>query len=267
MGEVNNPMRLLSYRRWLTVEDGTYDQAHLWANDQLMWRNPATRSADQHTLDQRWTLHEVDLLSLDDPTQLQFHWTLASDGGLEFGGWALDDVCIVQLADLEGHYRVRDLVATDDQESVQISWTQPWIDPLFATALVRKIGGVPESLADGVVVDLDVSPQYGESIEVTDSTALPGQQYYYAVFTATGPGQWVLQSVEGQNWDTGSTPAIPGDPSGEPPSSFPPIMQHQVDPCGCAIADRRDQRSQIGWLLALLGWISFRRRVHHQGIK
>lgn len=88
----------LQYQRWLNVEDGIYDQASIYANDTLVWTNFASDnngSGDVQHQDREWTFRDVNLSSaiVDNVVQLRFE--LASDGGLEFGGWTLDDVCIV----------------------------------------------------------------------------------------------------------------------------------------------------------------------------
>jgi MYXO-CTERM domain-containing protein len=57
-------------------------------------------------------------------------------------------VCVVTLADVPGHYRVRDLVATDAAEDVAITWSQPWMAPLSATVLVRSADGYPTGPVD-----------------------------------------------------------------------------------------------------------------------
>jgi cysteine-rich repeat protein len=89
----------LQYWRWLNVEDGTYDQAQIFANDKSVWvnRGSAMNSATElnHT-DKEWRFQDVDLTSAvagGGPLKLKFQ--LDSDQGLELGGWTVDDVCIV----------------------------------------------------------------------------------------------------------------------------------------------------------------------------
>jgi MYXO-CTERM domain-containing protein len=89
----------LQYRRWLTVEDGFFDQAWISANDMQVWYNHRTEFADfasVHHRDREWRFHDVDLswaIGADGLLNLEFG--LASDGGLEFGGWNVDSLCIV----------------------------------------------------------------------------------------------------------------------------------------------------------------------------
>lgn len=89
---------ILQYRRWLTVEDGYYDHARIYANDAEVWENHASDKSvgDEDTVDDDWILHT---LRVDDPgDELTLAWELESDGGKQLGGWTLDDVCVYQAA-------------------------------------------------------------------------------------------------------------------------------------------------------------------------
>ncbi len=269
-------MLMLSMRRWLTVEDGIYDQAQLYVNDQLHWENVKSEGGSEHTLDTGWRLIEIpaeDLL--DDDGSLQLTWTLRSDPGLEFGGWALDRVCMVQLDDLPGHYRVRDLVASDDGESdITVSWTQPWITPLGGSVLVRSLEDWPEGVDDGVIVHMSEDPQPGEAVEVVDSEIVPGETYHYALFTADGELLWYSEVVEGENADQGIAPVDPPEDTSPPVDTSPPEESDRpVDtdvPCeepaecetcetpeDCGCSSRRG--GALAWLLLLPALILRRR--------
>lgn len=203
------PMTLLTWQRWLTVEDALYDQADVWVNGARHWSNTATEGGSTHHLDVAWTSQDEEVAPLlDDAGDLSLRWTLSSDMGLEFGGWQLDAVCVVTLADVPGHYRVRDLVATDDADVVTVSWTNPWIAPLAGTVLVRKLDGWPTGPDDGEVLDEEVDATPGEARVVTDTDAAPGETWYYAVFAAR-EAEFELQVVDGENADAGGVPAPP----------------------------------------------------------
>ncbi len=204
-------MLMLSYQRYLTVEDGIYDHAELRTQAGLLYANPATPGGTQHVLDTDWTLHDLDLSEhLDADGGVTLTWTLESDPGLEFGGWAMDDVCVVRLADVPGHYRRVGLDATDDADMVTITWEQPWIAPLTATALVRKRDGWPTGIDDGVIIDLDTAPVVGERKEIVDEDAMPGESFYYALFTAGEDVEtWHEEVEEGVNADQGGIPEPP----------------------------------------------------------
>ncbi|MEZ4398667.1 MAG: hypothetical protein R3B06_01515 [Kofleriaceae bacterium] len=87
----------LQFKRWLTVEDGFYDKATIVANATTVWSNHASASVDAstHSLDREWRDQDVDLAAAITGDTVQVHFTLASDEGLEFGGWNLDDFCIM----------------------------------------------------------------------------------------------------------------------------------------------------------------------------
>jgi MYXO-CTERM domain-containing protein len=270
------PMLLFSFRRWLTVEDGIYDHAVLSVNDEPVWENPASEGGSAHTLDEGWTLQEVDLAPLLTPAgRAQFAWTLSSDPGLEFGGWALDQVCVEQLADVPGHYRVRDFSASDDGETeVRVTWTQPWMIPLAATALVRSRDAWPESFADGVIVDLDLHPVAGEVREVLDADVEPGVVYHYALLAAgVDQDDWQGGVVEGENADlggilddeppvdtavedTGDSPVT--DDTEEPTCPDPDECDtcEEPDGCGCTTGPARGWP----WVPLVLAGLAVRRR-------
>jgi MYXO-CTERM domain-containing protein len=93
----------LQFRRWLTVEDGFYDQAQVRVNGALIWSQFASdqqNGADQHHIDVHWAFRSYDITGLaDDDGRVQVEFELISDGGVELGGWNLDDFAIVGVSD------------------------------------------------------------------------------------------------------------------------------------------------------------------------
>jgi len=87
----------LRYRRWLGVEDGFYDDAHVNADGEAVWRNAVGSAANEHLdhQDREWRFQDLDIAAqaADDAVQISFR--LESDGNLQFGGWNLDDFCVV----------------------------------------------------------------------------------------------------------------------------------------------------------------------------
>ena len=263
-------MLMLSYQRFLTVEDGIYDHARLSTDAAVLYENPATAGGGQHVLDTDWTLQDIDLgPHLDADGGARFTWTLESDPGLEFGGWALDDVCVVQLDDVPGHHRRVGLEATDDAQTVTISWTQPWIAPLTSTVLVRRPDAWPEAIDDGVIIDLDTDPVPGEARTVVDTDAQAGETFHYALFVAAEDDEtWFTEVEEGVNADVGGVPAepLPGDTGagggadgegGDPASGDGGDGGAGVadEGCGCSAAP-----AAAGWLgLVLLPFVMRRR--------
>ena len=201
------PMLLFHQSRWLTVEDATYDHANLYANDLLLFSNAASRGGSTALLDTAWVSQDIALSAVADPSAVTFHWTLTTDQGLEFGGWALDDVCVYDLDDPPGHYRSENLDATDDQSEIVVTWENPWITPLGHVQLVRSATGFPETPTDGQILLDDVAPGIGASQTYIDADVLPGQTWYYALFAAAEGEDWQGGVIEGENADMGSTPA------------------------------------------------------------
>ncbi|MEM7153373.1 MAG: myxococcus cysteine-rich repeat containing protein [Myxococcota bacterium] len=89
----------LHYRRWLTVEDAFFDQATLYANGQELWQNLETESHTTHHLDAEWRFHDLPLQDFIVDDQIQLAFELDSDAGLHFGGWTVDALCVVQVAE------------------------------------------------------------------------------------------------------------------------------------------------------------------------
>ncbi len=88
----------LRFQRWLTVEDGIYDQATIEIGNQTVWTNPASSGGSNNLLDSSWTLQDIDISALADGNpNLRIRFRLQSDGGVQFGGWNLDDISVASL--------------------------------------------------------------------------------------------------------------------------------------------------------------------------
>ena len=88
----------LQFRRWLTVQDGFYDQASIYLNGALIWQNDGTDENDG-SLDHRdleWRFEDIDLRShLNGATTAQIRFEIVADGAKQRGGFTLDDLRIV----------------------------------------------------------------------------------------------------------------------------------------------------------------------------
>ena len=180
-------MRFLSYQRFLSVEDGLFDQASIAINQQPIWQNPvASRPTDGAVVDGQWRHQLIRLpYGLD---SAQFTWSLRSDAFVNLGGWAIDDVCIVELANPVEHYNQLDLMATETDAGVELSWTVPWIRPITGITLVRKAGqDLPVIPLDGeTLIELDELVS-GAVHNYTDSDILADRDYVYAAFISGVP--------------------------------------------------------------------------------
>ena len=89
----------LQYQRWLGVEDGFYDTARIFANGTPVWTNFTSPNDPQtggiNHVDREWRFQDVDLKAQATSGKVKLRFELQADEGLEFGGWNVDDVCIV----------------------------------------------------------------------------------------------------------------------------------------------------------------------------
>jgi len=83
----------LSFQRWATVESGQFDQLQCKVNGQTVWSNPQTVDL----IDTSWNETTADIsFAAGDPAAV-IEFTLDSDGGVNFGGWNIDDLTIFNL--------------------------------------------------------------------------------------------------------------------------------------------------------------------------
>jgi len=98
----------LQYRRFLNVEDSAFDSATIRANGTTVFENPSRglpgdNNGDNnlHFRDAEWRFADIELSSiLAGGDEVTVEFGLTSDAGLQFAGWAVDDVCV--LANFEG---------------------------------------------------------------------------------------------------------------------------------------------------------------------
>lgn len=87
----------VQFKRWLAVEDGFYDQASIAADGVEVWHNFASAGPEgqTHTIDREWRSIDLDVDAAAADGQLQLEFRLATDEELHFGGWNLDDFCVM----------------------------------------------------------------------------------------------------------------------------------------------------------------------------
>ncbi|HYC76597.1 MAG TPA: hypothetical protein VEI02_03115, partial [Planctomycetota bacterium] len=135
----------LSYRRWLSVEDGTYDQARIrvsiaggpWST---VWQNAATSGGLAHHVDAAWAHHVIRLPSADNQANVRLRFELETDAGLELGGWTLDDLEL-------------DAYPSSTTQVTTMGGTTPG-----TLAFIRLTGGPGEAFA--LAADVAVSPLF-----------------------------------------------------------------------------------------------------------
>jgi hypothetical protein len=125
----------LQYRRWLAVEDSHFDQARITVGGQPAWinfsQNIGDASATQH-IDREWRFQDVSVSGIQGGHTLDIRWDLTADEGLQFGGWAIDDVCVVaNVAGVCGdgivtaHEACDDGPGNADRPNACRTWCQP----------------------------------------------------------------------------------------------------------------------------------------------
>ena len=224
----------LHYYRWLTVEDGYYDQARILADGEQVWTNWGTKQDGvEHHLDDQWMPHAVSLEGHTEDREVQISWEIQSDAGLYFGGWNIDDVCVVAPATANNRLGITNFNATDglDQE-IQLTWTNPNYAPLERVVVIRNAFQQPQGPTSGQIVYDNRAPELGADIATTDTEVANG---YYAVYAYDG-SEWLGWTVEGWNADNGSATGMvtPGTPS---------------TTAGCACASGTSPSA--GWMLGL----------------
>jgi MYXO-CTERM domain-containing protein len=90
----------LQMRRWLTVEDGFYDHATISVNGTMLWQNLGTNESDGtlDLLDKEWRFFDLDISSVVGESA-QVTLGLDADPVQNFGGWNVDELCIVAVKD------------------------------------------------------------------------------------------------------------------------------------------------------------------------
>lgn len=232
----------LEYRRWLQVEDGIYDQATIRADGDIVWQNynSGLSNAQAHHLDNQWMNHSVRLGVAGDDERLQISFDIESDAGLHFGGWNIDQVCLLAPATPDNRLGMNDLSAVPDGDVIRLAWTNPQHAPVTEVVIVRRSDRWPTGPDDGLIVVRDPAPVVGQGYAAEDPW-LVGQGFY-AVYASDGT-DWLSWTVEGFN----AAQAV-GSGSGDP---TPPDMESPTT-CGCQEAPSST--------MALVALLAFRRR-------
>ncbi len=236
----------LNFQRWLSVEDGVFDQARISADDEVVWRNHATNENNgvAHHVEDQWSPQAVFLDGAGDDGALKLSWTITSDGGLTFGGWNIDDVCVYAPDTPDNRLGISDFVAVRTGGIVRLGWTNPIHDPLEGLTLVRNARNMPTSPADGTVIFSSTSAVIGEPLEFIDANA-PASDVYYALYTTDGDN--VL------SWTRDGFNAAFVQGNGPAPAS---ADGSEAGGCGCSTGG-----STGGWAwLGALGLLLVRRR-------
>ena len=246
----------LQYRRWLSIEDATFDNALILANDQQVWSN-FEGSGDEHHIDTEWIHHVVDLGGVADQSEVTVRWELYSDAGLEFGGWTIDDVCIMAPATADNRLGIVNFTAEAVGDvDVSLSWTNPQHAPVESVRVVRRFDRFPAGPEDGDLVVEVESPVLGGTATFSELNFQAGTSFYAAYgFDGT---DWLSWTVEGFN--AASVDLVGGEaPPGWPTDNDGDGRVDPYDPvgelgqlCGCSGSGTRGATPLVLLALGLL---------------
>jgi uncharacterized protein (TIGR03382 family) len=88
----------LQYRRWLAVEDSEFDKARITVANRQAWVNftaNAGQRSTTHHIDREWRFQDIGISGYTFGHTVEIAWDMQTDEGLNLGGWAIDDVCVV----------------------------------------------------------------------------------------------------------------------------------------------------------------------------
>ncbi len=144
----------LQYRRWLGVEDGFYDDAEVFADDVRVWGN--LDSGDENGiaphLDHEWRSQDIDLGPQAGDGKVQVRFKLTADEGAQFGGWNVDDFCIMARTNILpgcGDGMLGGVEACDDGNNVagdgctESCTIEPGVEPPTDDGGCCSTGGTP----------------------------------------------------------------------------------------------------------------------------
>jgi C1A family cysteine protease len=85
----------LRYYRWLSTEKGIYDNARIVVNGKKVWEN----DPEYDQVDAGWIYHDIDISGYaDGEASVKIRFEMQSDVGLQLGGWSIDDIAVLGIA-------------------------------------------------------------------------------------------------------------------------------------------------------------------------
>jgi cysteine-rich repeat protein len=140
----------LQYRRWLTVEDHKFDRATIYADGEAVWSNAETAAGDVHHRDKEWRFSDVDVSAQAADGSVALRFELASDQGLNMGGWTIDDFCLLgYVPTICGDGRVTGAEECDDGDANSDSEADACRSNCFAASCGDGVVDSGEACDDG----------------------------------------------------------------------------------------------------------------------
>jgi hypothetical protein len=193
----------LRFKRWLTVEAGQYDQATLSVNGQVVWQNPFAT----HLQDTSWQTVEYLLPMADNNPSVQIEWRLKADGGVELGGWNIDDVELGTRAQLPLAAKLEWIPEQAPQGTsslIRVTTAAPGLPYVLAVSsapgpLDTGLPGIPPMSIGGAIITFGGSTDAtGAAYYLFPAPDVPdaiGLLYYSQVLTTNAAiSQWVVSN-------------------------------------------------------------------------
>jgi hypothetical protein len=198
----------LRFKRWLTVEQGIYDQASVYVNGIQIWTNALAT----HHLDTAWQTVEYPIPMADNNAAVTVEFRLTADAGLNLGGWNIDnfELGTKTLVPLEAELRMLPEQTVQGGTltlSVQTGTnSRPFLLGLGDTGGPLLVPGLPIMLIGGnLVIISGTTNAVGSAVSTFPAPNVPGAvglTYYTQVLTFDGAfTQWVV-SNQHINWIT-----------------------------------------------------------------
>ncbi|MBC8369675.1 MAG: M20/M25/M40 family metallo-hydrolase [Planctomycetes bacterium] len=133
----------MTFARWLTVEENQYDQAEIRVNGNLVWSNPSS-----NLMDTSWSIQDIDISAYaDNNAAVQIEFKLKSDGGVEFGGWNIDDFEVYTLGGSGGSSDALNLTgSTIGQRGQAVNYTLSNMQPNASFGLLVSLSNSGSSI-------------------------------------------------------------------------------------------------------------------------
>ncbi len=206
----------LNYMRWLTVEDAIFDQATIYVNGTQVWQNAV--GADH--LDSEWTVHEIDISAIaDDNPAVVVEFHMESDGGVEFGGWNIDDLSLLAFDQGGGPVATVAATLTCDPSAGTVP---------FGTAMSITLGNLYGGFTRTISGHIDITVaggSYFPNWRAGYTNVAPGGSYT-ASWVTTIPA---LGSVIGDNYFELVVEDVTAAPYNQPP--YPASGDTDMDGC------------------------------------
>jgi hypothetical protein len=191
----------LRFKRWLTVEEGQFDQATVSCNGVPVWQNPAVG----HLLDTAWQTVEYPLPMADNNPSVQLEWRLRTDAGMNLGGWNIDDVQLLESLPLAVDAELRLLpeqAATGATMTLSVSTpssARPYLIALADAPGPTSVPGFPTMAVGGnIALFSGTTDATGNSVSTFSAPPVPsaiGVLYYTQVLTLNAAfTQWVVSN-------------------------------------------------------------------------